>query len=325
MPGCPDDLEVLARARDWVGAGSQVALITVLRTWGSSPRPPGSVLVINRSGGYVGSVSGGCVEEELVARYRNGDLAQAFPTRIEFGVTRDDAERSGLPCGGRLELLAEQLTEAGSIEALLARLQQGELVARTVDLPSGRVTLEKGRPGAELQIGDDRVRRTFGPAWHLLLIGNGQLARHLAVMALQLDYRVTICDPRDGFDPATPVAGVEYSKVMPDDAVAGMRNQPRTAIVTLAHDPRQDDLGLTAALESQAFYIGALGSVRSANARSERLRVLGYSAQQIARIHGPAGIAIGSKRPAEIAVSILAEITAIRNNVMASPAVESRQ
>jgi len=320
MTGQADDIEVLGGALAWLQSGQRVALATVIRTWGSSPRPPGSLLAMNEAGQFVGSVSGGCVEESLVARYRDGELAGPAPTMVDFGVDRQEATRMGLPCGGLLELLVEELTGTDSIEQLLARLSNGELVARRVDLISGQVSIEaaslpQGDGGTEFQLSETEVIKTFGPAWQLLLIGDGQLARHLASMARHLDYRVIICDPRDVFAPLSPLADVHYSREMPDDAVLGLSDQARTAIVTLAHDPRQDDLGLSAALESRAFYIGALGSSRSAQARKKRLESLGYSPEQIERIHGPAGLHIGSKRPAEIAVSILAEITAIRNGI----------
>jgi len=274
---------------------------------------------MNDTGHFVGSVSGGCVEETLVARYCAGELAGPEPTLVDFGVERAEAVRLGLPCGGRLELLVEELAAAQPIAMLLARLQRGELVARRLCLATGEASLHPGRGGAELQVTETDVIKTFGPAWQLLLIGDGQLARHLAGMARQLDYAVTICDPREAFAAPFPLAGVRYTREMPDDAVRALGDQARTAIVALAHDPRQDDLGLSAALESRAFYIGALGSSRSAEGRRRRLRSLGYTEQQLARIHGPAGLPIGSKRPGEIAVSILAEITAMRNGVLQPP------
>lgn len=318
MSGQGDDHAVLVQALAWLQAGQRVALATVIRTWGSSPRPPGSLLAMNGEGQFVGSVSGGCVEETLVARYRDGELAGPEPTLIDFGVERQEAARMGLPCGGRLELMVETLPGPQAIEPLLQGLSQGELVARRVELPGGTTRLSAGEAGVELIFTDHALVKTFGPAWQLLLIGDGQLARHLATMALALDYRVSICDPREGFAHPDPLPEVHYSRDMPDDAVRALQDQARTAIVTLAHDPRQDDLGLSAALESQAFYIGALGSRRSAQARRERLATLGYGQEQLDRIHGPAGLHIGSKRPAEIALSILAEITAVRNGVAAS-------
>ena len=309
-----DDIAVLSAASAWLSEGRRVALGMVLRTWGSSPRPPGSLLAMNDSGQYCGSLSGGCVEETLLARYADGEIAGPQPTSIDFGVDRQEASRMGLPCGGRLEVLVEELSNARQITELLERLAKGELVARSIDMLTGEATLESGRDGPELAISGNRVTKTFGPAWQLLLIGDGQLARHLASMASQLDYRVTICDPRDLYSASLP-AGIELTRAMPDDAVRSIGDQARTAVVTLAHDPKQDDLGLGAALESGAFYIGALGSRRSAEARNRRLETLGYSQADIARIHGPAGLPIGSKRPAEIALSILAQVTAIRNGL----------
>jgi xanthine dehydrogenase accessory factor len=310
-----DDIEVLDTTLAWLQSGQKVALVTVVRTWGSSPRPPGSLLAINDAGQFVGSVSGGCVEESLAGRYRDGELAGPTPTMVDFGVDRQEATRMGLPCGGRLEVLVEQLSAPDSIKQLLARLRNGELVARTVDLSSGETSLKPGDGSTEFHVSETALVKTFGPAWQLLLIGDGQLARHLASMALHLDYRVIICDPRDDFTHPAPLADVCYSREMPDDVIQGLGEQARTAIVTLTHDPRQDDLGLSAALESQAFYIGALGSTRSAEARRKRLASMGYSPEQIGHIQGPAGLPIGSKRPAEIAVSILAQITSIRNSL----------
>ena len=318
MTAQADDIEVLETASAWLESGQQVALATVIRTWGSSPRPPGSLLAMNAAGQFTGSISGGCVEEALVERYRHGEIAGTAPTLIDFGVDSQEAARTGLPCGGRLEVAVEELGDPASIRELLQRLQKGQLVSRHLDLSTGLVTLRDGKDGPELQHNQSELVRTFGPAWQLLLIGDGLLARHLASMAVQLDYRVTICDPRAEFSAPGPSGGIELTRAMPDDAVRKIGNQDRTAIVTLAHDPKQDDLGLSAAMESSAFYIGALGSKQTSQARLRRLESVGYSPQQLERIHGPAGLYIGSKRPAEIAVSILAQITAIRNGVHAS-------
>jgi xanthine dehydrogenase accessory factor len=309
------DRDVLGSAERWLAGGSRVALCTVVRTWGSSPRPPGALMAMSDAGRFVGSVSGGCVEEVLVARYRAGELGGAGPTLVDFGVAREEAVRLGLPCGGRLEILVEDLPSAEPLRRLLERLDKGELVARRVCLETGEVSLHPGMPGLELRVDESGIVKTFGAQWHLLLVGDGQLARHLATMALQLDYRVTICDPREEFADPAPLPGVRYTKDMPDEVVQAVVGETRTAVVTLAHDPRQDDLALTAALESRAFYIGALGSVRSARARRERLRAMGYDEAALDRVHGPAGLPIGSKRPAEIALSILAEVTAVRNGV----------
>ena len=314
------DASVLATACDWLRAGERVALVTVIRTWGSSPRPPGSLLAMSAAGALVGSVSGGCVEEELRTRFLAGELAEPFPTLVDFGVDREEAGRLGLPCGGRLELLIEDLPAPEPVEALCRRLRAGGLVARRVCLNTGEVSLHPGEGRPELAVSEDAVVKVFGPAWHLLLVGDGQLARLLATMARLLDYGVTICDPREGFADPSPLPGCTYSRRPPDEAVLALSDQPRTAVITLAHDPRLDDLALIEALASRAFYVGALGSERTAAARRERLAQMGLTPAQIRRLRGPAGLPIGSKRPAEIAVSILAEITAVRNGLVAPPA-----
>ncbi|MBK1722549.1 XdhC family protein [Thiocystis violacea] len=309
------DLELLGLARDWLAAGDRVALVTVLHTWGSAPRPPGAWLIIRRDGAMAGSVSGGCVEQALSERYREGEFGGSIPTRIDFGVDRLEANRWGLPCGGRLALLVEVLDTEAPLAALIARIEAGELVARRVCLTTGEVSLHPGAGRSDFEAGTAAVTKVLGPSWQLLLVGDGQLARDLARMARLLDYRVTICDPREAFADPQPLAGVDYCRLMPDDAVRQLGTCPRTAIVTVSHDPKQDDLALGEALATPAFYIGALGSRASAAARRERLLALGLAPEQIARLDAPAGLPIGSKRPAEIALSILAGITAARNGL----------
>jgi xanthine dehydrogenase accessory factor len=294
-----------------------VALVTVLRTWGSAPRPPGSLLAIGPGGRMVGSVSGGCIEEDLAERWRRGELGTPFPTQVDFGADGREAGRLGLPCGGRLEILVEGLAAPAPLAALLARIEGGHLVARRVCLRTGEVSLHEGANRLELEVCENAVTKVFGPGWHLLLIGDGQLARLLARLARLLDYRVSICDPREPFADPRPLPDVTYSRRMPDEAVRELADDPRSAVVTLAHDPRQDDLALGEALRTRAFYVGALGSARSAAARRARLLQIGLTPAQIARLDAPAGLAIGSKRPGEIALSILAGITAARNGVSA--------
>ncbi len=311
-----EDREVMATAANWLHADRRVALATVIRTWGSSPRPPGSLLAMNDAGQFVGSVSGGCIEAELVGRYCAGELGEPFPTLLDFGIDRLEAGRLGLPCGGRLELVIEDLVSVEPVDRLIARLDEGGLVARRLCLNTGEQSLHAGEGQPEFSVSDEAIVKVFGPGWQLLLVGDGQLARYLATMARMLDYRVTICEPRTEFADPFPLPDVRYVRLMPDDAVRALESQSRTAVVTLAHDPKQDDLALTAALESEAFYIGALGSVRSARSRRDRLMTLGFRAQQIERLRGPAGLPIGSKRPSEIALSILAEITAVRNGII---------
>jgi xanthine dehydrogenase accessory factor len=307
-----DDLSVLKSALSWLQSGQQVALVTVIKTWGSSPRPPGSLMAMNQQGKYTGSVSGGCVEEELLERF----IEQQFtgrPQVIDFGVDVHQASQLGLPCGGQLSVLVEVLDDKITLKQLVDKLEVDKLVARRVELDSGKVELLPGEAEPEIKVSENYLVKTFGPAWHLLIVGNGQIATHLGSMARQLDYQVTICDPREVYAEDNPVMGVTYSKQMPDDAIQEFNTNKRLAIIALAHDPRQDDLAMTAALESQAFYIGALGSKLSAEKRRQRLQLMGYTLEQLEHIKGPVGLDIGSKRPAEIAVSILAHMIAVRN------------
>lgn len=311
------DREVLRAALTWLHAGDPVALVTVCRTWGSSPRPVGSLLVMRANGYFVGSVSGGCVEEDLVARYRDGELTGPDPTRLDYGVDRVDAQRFGLPCGGRLELLVEHLSDAAALADLVDRIDKGALMKRVVDLSSGEVALSAAQLTDTFSYDARQVEKVFGAVWHLLLIGDNQLARYLAQMALMLDFKVTLCDPRESAFREPLPEPVAASRTMPDEAVLALATNPRCAVITLAHDPKVDDMALMEALSSQAFYVGALGSRRTNEQRRERLAQLDVSAPDLARMHAPIGLNIGSRTPAEIAVSILAEVVATRSALAA--------
>jgi xanthine dehydrogenase accessory factor len=312
------DWENLETAIAWLGQGAQPVLATVARTWGASPRPVGSLMLMRADGVFSGSVSGGCVEEDLVMRYRAGQLGDSFPTRIDYGINREEATRLGLPCGGRLELLLERLDSVVPLQRLLAHITAGELVARRVCLATGEVSLHMATPTDAFSYSEDYLEKVFGPQWRLLLIGGGELTRYVAQIALLLDYQVVICDPRDEREAVAPPC--ELVHMMPDDAVQAYADHPRCAVVTLSHDPKLDDLALLDALGSPAFYVGALGSKRNSALRRERLQSLGLSLQQLQRLRAPVGLPIGSHAPPEIAVSILAEITAARNLVLQTAA-----
>jgi xanthine dehydrogenase accessory factor len=314
MTPANSELDVLSQARDWVAGGQAVALVTVVKTWGSSPRPAGSIMAVAKDGRFSGSVSGGCVEDDLIARFRTGELGGTFPTTIDYGVDRVEAMRFGLPCGGRLELLVECLDSEQQLGVLLEAIQAGKLMTRRVCLSTGEVSLHPAGVNDDFEYDTAYCKRVFGPAWHMLLIGAGELARFVAQMALMLNYRVTICDPRAQFAQGWQIAGTEFVRHMPDDAVRHMADQPNSIILTLSHDPKLDDMALMEALQSRAAYIGALGSRRSSQSRRERLLQLGITMEQLERLHAPVGLPLGSKTPAEIAVAILAEVTAMRHN-----------
>jgi len=308
------DLQVLAQARDWFAEGRKVWLVTVIETWGSAPRPPGALLCLRDDGLVVGSVSGGCVEDDLIDRVRHGERVDAA-SMVTYGVSKEEAARFGLPCGGNLRLVQEPLREVGWIDELLVRTSRHELVARRLDLETQQVTLEPARRGEAFVFDGRTVRAVFGPRWRLLVIGAGQLSRVLAQMALPLDFEVTCCDPREEYHLSWDVPGTRFTKEMPDDVVVAMQLDPHSAVVAVTHDPKLDDLALLEALKSPAFYVGALGSRSNTAKRKERLAMFNLSEAEIGRLHGPVGLDLGGRTPAEIAVSIVAELIAVRNGV----------
>jgi xanthine dehydrogenase accessory factor len=307
-------LQVLAQARDWYAEGHKVWLVTVIETWGSAPRPPGALLVLRGDGPVVGSVSGGCVEDDLIDRVRHGERVEA-PSLVTYGVTKEEAARFGLPCGGNLRLVQEPLRDIAWVDDILARTARHELVGRRLELSTGRVSVEPARRGEAFEFDGQTLRAVFGPRWRLLIIGAGQLSRVLAQMALALDFEITCCDPREEYHLTWDVPGTNFSKAMPDDVVLQMQLDPHSAVVALTHDPKLDDMVLLEALKSPAFYVGALGSRGNTAKRKERLALFDLAPAEIERLHGPVGLHLGGKTPAEIAVSILAEIIAVRNDV----------
>ncbi|MGD8309553.1 MAG: XdhC family protein, partial [Chromatiales bacterium] len=228
-------------------------------------------------------------------------------------VDREQASRMGLPCGGRLELVIEHIDSPAPIRALLEHVDRGDLIIRRLCLDTGEASLHPAAATDVFEYGDANLTKVYGPAWHMLLIGAGELARYVAQIGRMLDYRVTVCDPRDDYALDWTAEGVERTGLMPDDAVRGLADHPRSVVLTLAHDPKLDDMALMEALDSRAFYVGALGSERTSATRLERLADLGLGPETLARLHAPVGLPIGSHTPAEIAVAITAEITAERN------------
>ena len=319
------DLQVLAQARDWTHEGRRTWLVTVAQTWGSAPRPPGSLLCVRDDGLVVGSVSGGCVEDDLIDRVRRGERTDQ-PTEITYGVSADEAARFGLPCGGTLLLVQEPVSDAGWIDALLERTARHELVARSLDMATGAVTLTSARRGEAFALESGQMRQIFGPRWRMLVIGAGQLSRVLAQMALALDFEVIVCDPREEYHLTWDIPNTTFTREMPDDAVLSLQLDAHCAVVAVTHDPKLDDMVLLEALKAPCFYVGALGSRGNTAKRKERLKLFDLTDSQLDRLHGPIGLDIGSKTPAEIAVSILAEIIAVQNGVtllQKKPALES--
>ena len=324
------DLRVLGDALAWHSAGHAVTLVTVVQTWGSAPRPPGALLAVRDDGVVSGSVSGGCVEDDLIARTKAALETSGLtpnntkPTMIVYGVSKEEASRFGLPCGGTLRLVQEPLLDTAWVAQLLARTAAHQLVARTLTLATGAVLLASAVRGQTMQFDGSILTTVFGPKWRLLLIGAGQLSQAVAQMAVMLDFEVLMCDPREEYA-ATLIAGmtgIRRIEGMPDDVVRELVPDAHTAIVALTHDPKLDDMALLEALQSSAFYVGALGSRRNQDARKQRLAEhFNLSPDELARLHGPVGLALGAKTPAEIAVAIMAEIVLIKNGVLGAATI----
>jgi len=310
------DLNVLRQVAAWLEAKHRVVLGTVTRTWGSAPRPVGALVAVRGDGVIAGSVSGGCIEDDLIEKIRHGALAISRAEVVKYGVGAEEAKRFGLPCGGTMELVLEPVTAKSRVPELLDRLATGRRVRRELDLASAEVRLSEPGDSDTLLLDATRLVSTHGPRWRLLMIGAGQLSQYIARMAQALDYEVTICDPRDEYQDEPDLAGVKRVRTMPDDTVQAMKPDGHTAIIALTHDPKLDDLALMEALASPAFYVGAIGSRLNQAKRRERLAEhFGVTEEQLARLHGPVGLAIGARTPPEIAVSALAEMTAVRYGI----------
>ncbi len=316
----PADIDPLHRVLDWLRDGAEIQLFTVTATWGSAPRPVGSFFAVRSDGQAVGSVSGGCIEDDLIRRTTDGEFTGTPVERLRYGVTAEAAQRFGLPCGGTVGLVREWLSVAsgrdGGLPAVLRAIERRELVAREVDLASGAVSVRPASSEESLSVDEARMITVHGPRWRLLLIGAGELSYFVAQFALALGDELIVCDPRAAYDDAwRGLSAVARSHDMPDDCVRDLAPDRRTAVLALSHDPKLDDLALIEALSSEAFYVGALGSRKTVAARHERLREFGLTEARLARLRGPVGLDIGARTTAEIALAIVAELTALRRGM----------
>jgi xanthine dehydrogenase accessory factor len=326
-----DETDALDAAQRWLDAGRGVALGTVINTWGSAPRQAGSVIAVRDDGAFVGSVSGGCVEgaviEQAQATMRDGKFR-----RLEFGVQDEQAWSVGLACGGRIEILVEPIASDQAhttLRTLNEARRQERAMVRAIDVSTGESRLidpsldnsPLGLAAATAARADRSTNaeidgRTWflalaNPAVDLVIVGAVHIAQALAKMAALVGFRVRVIDPRTSFATNERFPGVALAHEYPDEALARAPLGRRSALVTLSHDPKIDDPALTAALDSPAFYIGALGSKKTQAARHGRLMARGFSDVKLARIHGPVGLDIGAKNPEEIALSIVAQITEV--------------
>lgn len=313
------DDEVLGQVCRWLAAGESCWLATVIETWGSSPRPVGSLFACNVRGSIVGSLSGGCVEEDLLEKLTSGELARDTPQFFRYGISAEETEKFGLPCGGSLHITIEPLTPDDATREhfgrLHERLARRACTERRVNLADGTRSLADvaGHRPLQWDAGSRILCHTYGPRHQLFVIGAGMVSKYLAELALKLDYQVTVCDPRQHMLDDFGVDGVRLVNDMPDDAVKRYACDPSSAIVALTHDPRIDDMGLMEALHLPAFYVGAMGSTRTSASRRKRLEALDVDAAALARLHAPIGLPIGSKTPPEIAIAIMAELIAVRS------------
>ena len=307
------DIEVIRAAAAWLEQGTAVTLVTVARTWGSAPRRPGALMAINADGRFAGSVSGGCVEDDLVQRVLRGEFTQQQPRLVEYGINTAATRRVGLPCGGRLELVVEYLDSAQPVHRLLESMTAGQPVERRVCLHTGEASLHPVSTEDGFRFDQANLVKVFGPRWRLLIIGAGELSRRVAQLALTLDFAVTLNDSRPEYASGWEVEGTDFSTAPSADYLDRFAPDPRSVILALAHAPALEDEALARALTTDAFYVGALGLRKNQKARVGRLRRKGLTEEQLARLHGPVGLDIGSHTPAEIAIAIVAALVQARN------------
>ncbi len=306
-----DDGEVLAAALQWLESGQRVGLAVVLATWGSAPRSAGSYMAVAADGGFAGSVSGGCVESAVIAEALELDDGEA-PRLLSFGVEDETAWQVGLPCGGSIRVAVFRPDPAVLAE-IVRHYAERVPTALVLDLNTGAQSLAVGDAAiGALEPGEGRLIRTHDAPWTLIVAGAVHISQALAGMARAVGFAVTVVDPRSAFAAAERFPGTTLVCGEPDEVLAGMTLDRRTAVVSLTHVPRLDDAALVAGLASPAFYVGALGSTRTHAKRRQRLGGLGVTEAALDRISAPVGLDIGAKTPAEIAVSIIAEIIAAR-------------
>lgn len=315
------DLQVAEKTLEWLGDGEVVWFCTVLSTFGSSPREPGSMLVARADGQHLGSLSGGCVEEDFLERLREGAFDQPVQ-RVRYGA-RDGlgGARVTLPCGGTLDVLVERMEpdsdSVAHMAVLRAALRGQRVRTRWVNLKTGEKTfVEDDGPGPRVvETGlSQAVAIRVGPAARLIIAGISPVSVVCAEFAKSLGYEVIVCDPREEALDNVQLEGVRVEPVLPSQFIASHNAcHGATAVVALTHDPRIDDLAMMEAVSTPAFYIGVMGSRRTSEARAARLRRSGgLSDEQIARIHMPIGLALGSKTPAEIALAVMADILRVQ-------------
>jgi xanthine dehydrogenase accessory factor len=336
------DTSIIPSALAWLAEGRRVALATVVQTWGSAPQPVGSQLAVDGQGNFLGSVSGGCVEAEVIAEAAEV-LLSAKPKTLQFGVEDTIAWKTGLACGGTIRILLEPLRKedgegAGVLRQLASDIEARRKVALVTEPDTGRQRLahapgdlgpdlapalaeafQRNRSITVQQSGGELFINVFSPTVRVIVIGAVHVAQALVPMARALGYDILIVDPRAAFATQERFGDVRIVQDWPDEALPAVGLDGATAVAVLSHDAKIDDAALMAALRSDAFYIGALGSKRTHAARVERLKAVGLADADVARIHAPIGLDIGAQGAAEIALSIVAEIAAVHRSREGAP------
>ncbi len=306
---------VIQQLNQWLAQGMTPWLATVIETYGSSPRPEGSMMIYHPDKGIIGSLSGGCIEQELISQLakKNWDKDQ-LPQIIRYGESPEQQARLALPCGGHLDILLEkiELKDQNHFIQLAQSLEKRLWVSRHIELATNRLDIIHETCEYDIQRQTNKIVHSLKPHDKLLLVGAGEVARCLAEICKNLEFDVTLCDFRDEFLQGWQVNGVQVIKTMPDDLIAEAFHDSHCAIVALAHDPRVDDMAMMEALKTKAFYVGAMGSFVTSNKRRERLIELNLAPEQIDKLHAPIGLDIHSRTPYEIAVSIAAHLISAR-------------
>jgi len=307
-------LEVLQGCLECLQQGQKVTLVSVAKTWGTSPRPVGALLAVSSEGRFFGSVSGGCVEEDLIEQLKLNPAQK--PHIMIYGETQEQRHRFGLPCGGALELVVEPFNDIEELQKLIEAIEQRHSLYRSVSLANGEISHKSLQAEHNPNLADQVWSNVFGPLWQMIIVGAGETGRYLAEMSQALGYQVLVSDPRPEYRKNWPMKNIELLPGFPDDVLDSLAIDHRSVIVTVAHDPKVDDMALLSALKSSAFYVGSLGSkVNNHNRRERLMEHFGFSQQEVNRLQGPVGLPIGSKTPPEIALAILAEVTALRNGI----------
>ncbi len=309
-----EDIEIIKQSLDYLKNDRFITFCTVARTWGSSPRPAGSLLVISELGMHFGSVSGGCIEDDLLLKYNEGAFDHAKTTVLTYDANNNDTAHIKIPCGSILEIVVERISDSHQLQTIYQHLCNGQTISRLIQISESSSDIETtGTADNDFFYDGQCLRRSFGPRWRIIITGANDVCAYVARLGKMLGYSIIICEPRKNYLSSWTLQEFEITSLMPDDAVDQYAVNFSTIVLSLSHDLKLDDMALLRALELDLFYVGAIGSKKTQHARLQRLAELGLSQDSLKKLHAPVGLNIHSKVPAEIAISIFAELTLLRN------------